>query len=282
MDAREAAFAVHVLGNVRMGRAIRAISTERGRDVRDYTLIAYGGSGPIHATQVAESLGMTRVIIPPYPGLFSALGLIFAQAGHQFVHTFRARLGELPGLRLIEAVNEMERAATAELAALNYPLDGLGFSYEADMRYVGQYFRVRVPVAIGSASEPEGIVTRLAASFEAEHQRRYGHRVNGEPIEIVSLQLTAINGSSDPATWLTTSNGKHAMDSKAANGQNRRDIYFSREQGALETPVRSRAGLAEVQFGPLLIEEYDTTIVIPPGARASLHRTGNVVIELKA
>jgi N-methylhydantoinase A len=282
MDAHEAAFAVHVLGNVRMSRAIRAISTERGRDVRDYALIAYGGSGPIHAAQVAKSLGMKRVIIPPYPGLLSALGLIFAKAGHQFVHTFRARLDKLAGVRLIGAVNEIERAVTAELADLNYPLEGLGFSFEADMRYVGQFFRVRVPVATGNGIGPESIVSRLASSFEAEHQRRYGHRIEGEPIEVVSLQVTAIDGSGDMTTWLTAWEGEQTPRATASWIQEKRDVYFSREHGAVETPVCSRAELDNPMTGPLLIEEYDTTIVVPPGAHVSRDRSGNVTIDLKA
>jgi N-methylhydantoinase A len=282
MDAREAAFAVHVLGNVRMGRAIRAISTERGRDVRDYALIAYGGSGPIHAAQVAKSLGMERVIIPPYPGLLSALGLIVAQAGHQFVRTFRARLDELLGERLLEAVREMEQAATAELATLSYPLDRLAFSFEADMRYVGQFFRVRVPVATGDGSGPDGIVSRLASSFEAEHQRRYRHRVEGEPIEIVSLQMTAIDKSSDTTTWLTARYGKQASRATVSSTREKRDVYFSREQGAVETPVYSRAELDAPMTGPMLIKEFDTTIVVPPDAHVSRDRSGNVTIDLKA
>ena len=278
MDPLETAYAVHVLGNARMARAIRAVSTERGRDVREFTLIACGGSGPIHAAGVARSLGIGKIVIPPYPGLFSALGLIFAEAGHQFVRTYKVRLDALEVSALVATIEEMKHSARDELAELDYPVEQLEYSVDADLRYVGQFFRVRVPVQVELSGEFDHVGRRIAAAFEAEHERRYGHRVEGEPIEMVSLQLTAREPNGSVSHSFA---GADEVRERSGSGEDTRQALFSHKTGMTETAITSRLDLTQPGHGPLLIEEFDTTIVVPPGAEARLDLQGNIILELE-
>jgi N-methylhydantoinase A len=262
-----------------MARAIRAVSTERGHDVRDFTLLAFGGSGPLHAAQLARSLGMRRVIVPPLPGVFSALGLLCAPAGHQFVQTYRARLAQLADDALAAAVTSLTAEAGTELAQLGYPGDEVRFTVEADLRYVGQHFRVRIALPDSGERHPNGSIAALQERFEAEHARRYGHHMPGAPVELVGFHLTARVRPALPILDLVKPD--NAAAPPAEDGQRARPAYFSREAGYVTTRVLRRAGLGAPVRGPALVEEEDTTIVIPPECVALLDERGNVVIEVQ-
>ncbi len=273
MTTLDTALAVHVVGNARMSRPIRAVTVERGLDVRDFTLLAFGGSGPIHAASLAAELGIKRLLIPPLAGVFSAIGLSLAHAGHHFVRTFRRRIDTLPAREFREACADLEREAGQQLQRLNYPPGEVRFETSADLRYVGQAFNLTVDLG-DTISDPATALEGAVKEFGAQHQRTYGHRADGDPVEIVNIRLRA---SIDTSTvWPNYV----ALSVDHAEQRPSRRMLFQRDDGLIETPVVQRAALVEVLDGPLAIEEPDTTIVVPPGWWASLDQWSNVRIEL--
>jgi N-methylhydantoinase A len=269
-SALDAAYAVHVIGNARMSRPIRAVTVERGLDVRDFTLLAFGGSGPSHAARLAADLGIRRLLVPPYAGVFSALGLSQANAGHHFVQTFHRRLNELGSNELQAVITDLEASLHARLAELNYPAGALSVRVAADLRYVGQAFHLTVDLA------PDDTLDVIAERFGEQHARAYGHRADADAIEFVNLRLRAVVDAGNVAWPMAVASGDVASTARSL------PMLFDRVAGLTETPVISRAELRTQRAGPLAIEEPDTTIIVPPGCRARLDAWGNVEIEIGA
>ena len=268
LSALEAAYAVHVVANARMSRPIRAVTVERGLDVRDFTMLAFGGSGPIHAARLARDLGIRRLLIPPYAGVFSALGLSQASAGHHLVQTYHCRLDELGLDELRASVAELEQAMRARLTELHYPPGALNILVAADLRYVGQAFHLTIDLAPGDSLDA------IAKRFGEQHERAYGHRADDDAIEFVNLRLRAIVDSGH-ASW-----PRAVAAGDAESVARSRPMLFDRAAGLIDTPLVSRAELRVPRAGPLAIEESDTTIILPPGCCASLDAWGNVDIEV--
>jgi N-methylhydantoinase A len=272
----EAAWGVHVLANASMGRAVRSVSMQRGRDPRDFTLMAFGGSGPIHAAGLARLFRMPLVMVPPSPGLFSALGLIGADITHDEVISYRLGARLVP-TAIDEHYVEMAAAATA---ALEPPRDGEAVVIErsADVRYRGQSFELTIAVVDGPFDDPA--LAALRAAFDAEYERTYGHALPGEPIELVTLRLRERRVDRQRVDALhrslTRLAGRHDL------GATTRALYFG-GAAPVEAPVITRTQLpADGLAGPLLIEEMDSTIVIPPGCTARLTDTGSVLVDCSA
>jgi N-methylhydantoinase A len=272
MPLVEAAHGAHLIAASNMMRAIRAVSSERGRDCREYALFAFGGNGPVFAAGMAQQLEMRRIVVPPAPGLFSSFGLLYADVEHHHVRTWRQLVREADPGALGGILARMETEARAQL-------EGEGFAQvrlrrSADCRYQGQSFELTVPVDDGRITA--AALAALAEAFGHEHERTYGHRAGtDEPVEIVSLRVVA-QGLSDrprvPATVRT--------DRPRASGPGTRRVYFGPTLGWRDTPILDRPDLATPRLGPLIVEEYDATCVLPPGARASLDAYGNIAIEL--
>ncbi len=268
----QAAYGAHTIANVTMIRAIKAVSTYRGRDPRDFALLAFGGSGPIHAAEIARALHIRRVIVPPMPGLFSARGLLQAQPEYYFVRTVFERLASL-GAGAIDGVYRRLRAEAMEtLAAEGYAGEDATFRRFADLRYAGQAYELTIPV------EPDRLTGKdlaaLAERFGAEHERVYGHRAVGEPIDLVNLRLVA-RVAGRPAAQI------RAARSRAAGASTERAAHFGPRFGTVATPVLARGDLGPTpRCGPLIVEEYDATVVVPPRGKAWLHDSHSIVIEV--
>ena len=272
MDTLEAAHGVHTVANVTMIRAIRAVSTYRGRDPRDFSMLAFGGSGPIHAVAMARSLSVSTVIVPPASGVFSAVGLLQAQAENHFVLTFFGRLSQVDPATLDGAYGTMMSRAEASLTDEGYGAADLVWQRSADLRYVGQAYELTVQAPKGRLGAPE--VGLLEEKFHDEHERTYGHKAPDEAVEIVNLRLTAraASGQSEPITPVAGADG-HERTS--------RDVYFGPDHGSLETPIVSRSDLTSARVdGPMVVEEYDVTTVVPPGSSARLDEWSNIVIDV--
>ena len=271
LDLLQAAAGIHRIGNARTMRALRSVSTERGRDPRDFALMAFGGSGPIHAAGLARELSVARVIVPPLPGLFSALGLLFSGIEH---HEVRSCLLSGAALRAeaLQAVRaEMEEGMLAQFAGEGYAAGQVELSCSFDVRFKGQTSEIRVPLE-GRRIDP-GTVGALCGSFEAEHEQLYGHRSDADnPIEVVAVRLVGRAGARGQDHLLRPAlrPGRMEPGRQACFDGDRRD-----------TPVLERSALARPLEGPVLIDEYDSTIVVPPGVRASLDELGNIVMDLK-
>jgi N-methylhydantoinase A len=276
LSLEDAAYGAHLIAASNMMRAIKAVSSERGRDPREYALFAFGGNGPVFAAGMARALEMTRVVIPPAPGLFSAFGLLYSEIEHHDVRTWRRRTRGLDPVELGEAFARMEREALAQLASEGFTGAAARITRSADCRYQGQSFELTVPVAAGAVDA--AAIATLEEAFGREHERTYGHRAGpDEPVEIVSLRVV---GRGVPDRPRVPSRVQIARG-EAAAGTTRR-VYFGPDEGWITTPILGRTDFATPGEGPAVIEEYDATCVVPPGARAWLDEWGDIVMELRA
>lgn len=273
LSPEEAAFGVHAIANANMVRALKGVSTERGRDPRRFCLFAFGGSGPVHAAGLARALGMRRVVVPPAAGMFSALGLLFADVEYELVQAFYEPLFEAD----LEALNSVLRQLLARVEEL---LGAAGFGpgartlrLYADVQYAGQNGYLTVPVPGWPVTAD--VLKDVALAFAAEHERTYGYRSDEEPVQLVAVRAVAAGVSAEPRVPPRLN-----LRLPAAGGRGRRRAYFGPGVGWLDTPVLGRSELGkEPVKGPLIVEDYDTTTLVPPGWRACLDDWLNIVIE---
>ena len=273
LDLIEAAYGVHLLANSTMIRAVRAVSTERGRDLRDAVLFAFGGSGPIHACGMAGSLEMSQAVVPLHPGLFSAFGLLSADIEHHRVQTCYqdSRTAELE--RLNRLMERMESEVRQLLEKEGFASSEIRILRKADLRYSGQSFELSLPLPEGPLDA--GAVRRLEQAFDEEHQKTYGHRARpGEAYTLVNLRL--IGRVAQRRSLL--GDGRSAGPGRAAHSCRR--AYFGPDRGWMECPLLARADLKSPLQAPLLIDEFDTTIVVPPGWQARADGSGNLSLRL--
>jgi N-methylhydantoinase A len=272
LPVEHAAFGSHQIVASNMIRAIKAVSSERGRDPREFALFAFGGNGPLFACGMATELGMRRVMVPPCAGLFSSFGLLYADVEHHYGRTFR-RLLRKCDLREVEAAwSELARQATAQLASEGFNGSLAGLQRSAALHYQGQTYELTVPVPDGAIDQE--MIGYLEEAFGAEHERTYGHRAGPEePVELVTIQLVGRGlRSSSIREGVQTGRPEPAAPPP-------RQAYFGPRHGWMLTPVLRRSDLASAAGGPAIIEEYDATCVVPPGWRAALDRSGNIVID---
>ena len=274
MGLLEAAYGVHLLANSNMTRAVRAVSTERGRDVRDFALIAFGGAGPIHACEMGLALGMKEAVIPPYPGLFSAFGLLSADVEHHYVQTYFKKTREADLAELNATMNRIEKHVVDLLSRQGFSESEIDLHCYTDMRYSGQSYELTIPV--GSTTLTWDTIGRLENAYDEEHEKTYGHKGGeGEDYTFVNFRLIG-RVARKSSTVVHSKNGFKPRQSS-------RQAYFGPEHGLVDTPVLSRGDLdAEPREGPLLIDEFDSTTVVPPGCRAWLDAHGNIRIGLRA
>jgi N-methylhydantoinase A len=265
LSALEAAAGIHRIANARMTRALRSVSSEKGRDPREFAMVAYGGSGPIHAPGLADELGVRTVLVPEVAGLFSAVGLLFARPEFHEVRTCHLELDACDPAAIGALLDEMEERLAPTLAGR-----GVEWVRSADLRYSGQTWEVETPLDEGEVDREA--LTRLRARFEDEHERLYGVRDQpGSPVEIRAVRLAALGESSASETF--------AVDGEAPRAGSTRTMHVG--DGPVDAPIRSRVSLrAEPEPGPMLVDEYDTTVVVPPGW--TIRRdpaTGTLVLE---
>lgn len=274
VSVEHAAYGAHQIAASNMIRAIKSVSTERGRDPRDYTLIAFGGNGPLFASGMAEALQMHRIVIPPTPGLFSSFGLLYTNVEHHYSRTFRRLLRSADLTLLNKAWDGLVLNAREQLAADGFSEAQMRIRRTASMHYQGQSFELTTPAPDGPLTAEN--VPLLEEAFGKEHERTYGHRAGPEePVEIVNIQVIGEGIPDRPRTP-----EKILPDNAGASAATRRRAYFGPSTGWLETPVVRRADLTSWHEGPCIVEEYDATCLIPPGAKAVLDAYGNILMEL--
>ena len=258
----EAAFGIHRVANSTMARALRAVSSERGRDPRQFALMVFGGSGPVHAATLARSLDISTIVIPPVAGVFSALGLLFPATEHHFVRTFKHELADVGRDDISAVFKALEAEGSAALSIEGYGADATEFEHQADMRYRGENTNLTVNAAV-AFDDPQ----LLADVFGDEHERTYGYRSDDEIVEVVNLRLIARGVSADarvPETLSVAERGEVVAES----GRRSREVFFGPTAGRRDTPVIDRATVGEEWVaGPVIVEEYDSTTVVPPGCR---------------
>jgi N-methylhydantoinase A len=269
-DLLEAAWAVHVVAAANMMRAVKAVSTYRGRDPADFVLMAFGGNGGIFAAELARQLQMRRVLVPPGAGVFSAIGLTMADKEFGRTHVFISRVDRMDTSAFNRTLRTLEREVTTTLGE---SAGAVTIRRNASMRYAGQAFEL--PVQLPAHDLAPGDRLALADAFEAEHERSYGHRLPDAPgVDTVALEVVA---ATQPWSGFAPLRLAAAGAPSAAS---ERLAYFGPELGARRTVVLPRREMlaGAPREGPLIIEEYEGTTVVPPGCLAWLDTHANIVI----
>ena len=271
----DAAYGIYKIAGSNMMRAVKSISTYRGRDPRDCTLVAFGGNGPTLSLEIAQLLEMTRILVPPSPGVFSAFGLLLSDPEHGAQRALLGRLDRFSAADVKRAYIQLESEVGKVFAEDGYGSDVIQVRRYADLRYREQGFELTTPVAAGPIA-----LDRLAADFNAEHERTYGHRHEDNPVELVNIRVVMsaeLDGSSD-----LDSRALMVSHDDVRHGSGTRTAYFGPGIGSLESPVLARPDLVGKSVeGPLIIEEYDATCAIPPGYVATVDAAANIDIRLK-
>ena len=264
--------------NARMAKGIAARTVQRGYDLREFSLLAFGGAGPLHAAELADDLGMRRAVVPPFPGAFSAFGLLVADTRHDFSRTVMRGADGLDPAWLTEAFLELERKAEAELDA-----DGIGPErrrrvWSADLRFEGQSYELNVPVPRRTPLGPEDVAA-MVGDFAALHERIYAFKAVDEKTVLVK---GGVRGGG------VARGGGVPRPPRGAGGAPRpakgtRPVGFG-AAGTLTARIHERRslGTGDLVEGPAVVEEEISCTVVPPGWIATVDAVGNLVVERAA
>ena len=276
LTPEHAAWGARQVAIANMIRAIRAVSSERGRDPRGNALFAFGGNGALFAAGMAAELGMKTIVVPPAAGLFSAFGLLYAEIEHHYSRTVRRVLRDADPDAIDAVYRALEAQAEAQLAADGFDAAHRACGRTAMLHYQGQIYELEVPAPAGRIDR--AALDALAESFGREHERTYGHRAGaGEPVELVTAQVLGRGLGERPRV----PERLVLAARETASGGSRR-AYYGPAVGWIDTPVVTREALARGGGGdgPCIVEEYDSTCLVPPGARAGVDARGNLVLSL--
>jgi N-methylhydantoinase A len=274
LDPTETAYGIHAIANATMLRALRSVSSERGQDPSKFALLAIGGNGPVHAATLADSAGMNHIVVPPVAGLFSALGMLFADVEHHLAKGFYRRITASSAEDINSAALSLVDGARKLLAEEGYTASHQQrITVSLDLQYRSQSAPLTIPLSQYPATEAS--VATLFTAFEEEHRRTFGY-VTGEILQSVALKATAQGLSATPRTPKRIT---HA-NTRALQGGRVRRAYFGAESGWHDTCVIGRGDLdAKPRTGPLIVEEYDTTVIVRPGWTARLDEWNNIHME---
>ncbi|HEU4793854.1 MAG TPA: hydantoinase/oxoprolinase family protein, partial [Nitrolancea sp.] len=265
----DAALGIIRIVNANMEAAIRVISVERGHDPRQFTLVAFGGAGPLHACELAASLRIPRVLIPGSPGVLSALGMLVADIIKDYVQTVMVTAED--AAEVVEPVfAQLEASGLADLTREGLPESEIIIERYLDLRYWGQSYELIVPF--------EGVISGAVAAFHAAHERRFGYADRSERVQVVNARVKARGATTRPAVERLAE-----VDAAVPEPVTVRPVVFDGPDGAIavDTPIYDRASLLPgiVLTGPAIITQYDTTTVLPPAWRASMDLAGSLIAE---
>lgn len=273
-----AAWGIIRVANSNMERAIRTISIERGHDPRGFTLVAFGGAGPLHACELAAALRIPRVLVPPHPGVLSALGMVLADVVKDYSRTVMLPAEQADPAMLNQLFAPLYKHARADLGAEGFADDEITLQPALDMRYVGQSYELRVEARSGVQEGMEQSVK----SFHAIHRQRFSHASEDEPVEIVNLRLKAVGRTGKP-NFSKQSLGD--LDPRAAHVGYNAVHFAGRDSPHAARPIptalyqRELLSPGNMVVGPAVFFQLDTTTVIPPDWAATVDGWGNLVIE---
>ena len=267
---------IHRVINARMADQIRLVTIKRGYDPRQFALVVLGGAGPVHGVALAEEMGMTDVIVPEAPGVLAAFGLLSAAIEHHHARTLQAPTDAIDLSAVNRCLAELDAMGRERMRAEEVPPSGVSVAYSADMRYVGQAYELEVTIAAPVVAERMG---EILAAFHAVHERVYGYARTQQPVEFVNFR--AVHKYPLPRPSLASTAPASGTLDQARIGERR--AWFSPggfARAALYERVRLPIG-ARVA-GPAIIEQVDTTTVIPPGHVALVEPSGNLRLRRSA
>jgi N-methylhydantoinase A len=264
LSFEEAAHGMLRLAAATMMRAIRAVSVERGRDPRQFAMLAFGGNGPLFAAGIAAELGIDSVLIPPLPGVFSAFGMLVADAEHHARQSIRARLDQADPARITAILADLTKTGAGRLVRDGFPVARQEYQRAASARYLGQSSEIEVALPNGNITP--ALIARL---FAEEHEKTYGFKApDEEPVELIGLSVMARGLPDQPRL-------PQRIPPKAQPTPANRKTWFP-ATGWIDTRVTDRASLQGTATGPLIIQEYDATCLVPAGMTASVDDFGNI------
>ena len=277
LNLLEAADGILKIINVKMEEAIKAVSSQRGYDIRDFTLVAFGGGGPMHAGKIVLDLGIPSLLIPFAPGVTSALGLLMSDVKHDYV---RSKLAPLKGLdpnEINRLFSQLIEQARQELRAEGFNESEMEIEASVDLRYAGQGYELTVP-SPSPPLKPEDL-DLLRQRFDSQHEQAHGHKAETEPVELVSLRLVSLGLV--PQARLSPAAASGRKVEAARTGE--RKIFFGQEHGLLDCQIYSRELLepGHAVSGPAVIEQMDTTTVIHPEQEAFVDSYRNMMVKAK-
>jgi N-methylhydantoinase A len=255
LDTLDAAKAIIQVANANMADAVRLISIRRGYDPREFALVVFGGAGALHGAELARELSIPTVLVPPNPGITSALGCLLVDVKHDLSTMFLADVETVDHDRLEREIGLLEDEARTRLAHEKIAPEDMQLEHYLDMRYLGQWRSLSVPVG-----SPLDLGTAVA-TFHAEHEREYNFRRDGAPVEIYRLSVRA-TGLTQKAEL-----ARHAADGASPTPLTHRSVSFVEQTSPVETPVYDRSDLPAgfSAEGPAVVNQLDSTTVVPPG-----------------
>ena len=255
--------------NATMEKAIRVVSIERGRDPRQFALVAFGGAGGLHACALAEALSIPHVMVPAFPGALSALGILWSNVVKDYSRTVLWRVSrEIPHAKLKQEFATLERASKGDFTREAWE-GNAGFHRTVDLRYSGQGYELNLP-----------LTKTLLQDFEQEHQRRYGYTHPRREIEIVTLRLRAVLKSTSRGGAVRVGPGAFARPRQLGRlSRSESEVVFDGKK--VRTKIYSREELVpnRIYRGPAVVTEYSATTVVPPGKKFNIDRNGNLIVK---
>ncbi|NQV57571.1 MAG: hydantoinase/oxoprolinase family protein [Rhodospirillales bacterium] len=280
LSVTDAALGITCITDNAMSLSVRAVSVARGSDPRDCAMIAFGGAGPLHALAIARDISIPTVVIPRFPGNFSALGMLLAPWRQDFIRTYVAELADVDEPSAAAIMNDLSEIAEHQLALENIGKSSAEFQFAADLRYVGQEHTI--PVGYASAADlATGGSSVLKEAYNVAHTTRYGHAAPNERIQMANIRLTvtAAKDSASVSEWLTK-----PFEPEGATAEESREIIFDDPAVSEKARILWRPAMAAgtVVEGPAVIEEPNSTTLLYPGDRMEVSEHGHLIIQTGA
>ncbi|MFQ5657965.1 MAG: hydantoinase/oxoprolinase family protein, partial [Candidatus Methylomirabilales bacterium] len=277
LSLQEAAEGILKIINAKMEEAIKAVSSQRGYDIRDFTLVAFGGAGPMHAGRIALDLGIPSLLIPWTPGVTSALGLLMSDVKHDYVRSKLVSVGELDLDEINGLFAQLTARADSDLRSEGFGDSEILLHPYLDLRYAGQGYELTVPSPMPPLKPTD--LDLMRHRFHNQHEQAHGHKAESEPVELVSLRLISVGMVPHAELSPATPTGRKVEEARTGE----RAIFFHRDLGILNCPIYSR-DLLEPNHriaGPAVIEQMDTTTVVHPEQEATVDDYRNLMVTAK-
>lgn len=271
LSLEDAAVSILKVANANMADAVRLVSIRRGYDPRDFALVTFGGAGALHGVALARDLSIPTVLVPPAPGVTSALGCLLVDIKHDISRMYLSAVEDVNPSDVDDAFKELEEEGRQHLKNEGVPQDRMSFQRHIDMRYLGQWRAMSIDVGSNITSLDEAV-----ALFHEEHGREHNYSRLDAPVEIYRLTVTA-TGETPKAEF-----AQHEKDSSEVEPNSERNVVFDEEPSAIMTPVYERDKLLAGSLinGPAIIEQLDSTILVPPGLKAEVDTSLTITIQV--
>lgn len=280
METAEAAHGIYRLVNANMLGAMRVVTVQKGYDPRDFSLLVSGGTAAIHAVRLAQELRIPRVIVPLTPGAFSAIGLVTADARYDVYRSYVALASQASHKTMQRIYHEMVEQGTSKIMELGFTKKEIGLHYAMDMRYAGQAHEVTIdiPDNIIKLKISRHTIQKLVDIFHERHQYLFGHSSPDAAVEFITLSVSATGPMPKGQTFEIEKGSDHPDQARKAD----RKVYFAEFQEYQNCPTFERSLLKANNMirGPAIVEQMDTTVVIPPSQTAIVDKYGNILIEV--